>query len=134
MWCRKKLKYLRALTHLAGNPLGAQPLRTSSQTLALSAYISACTFRIETMTINHVFVYVTAQRMAAMRSFYRSVLNPLGYTEMIRAFEGKTIGYGSDYPYLWLQQVPEGHKPYPAHVAIDAPSKQPRTCWRLTED
>ncbi|KAF2244905.1 hypothetical protein BU26DRAFT_434438 [Trematosphaeria pertusa] len=76
------------------------------------------------MTINHVFVYVTAQRMAAMRSFYRSVLNPLGYTEMIRAFEGKTIGYGSDYPYLWLQQVPEGHKPYPAHVAIDAPNNQ----------
>ncbi|KAF2108615.1 hypothetical protein BDV96DRAFT_652557 [Lophiotrema nucula] len=73
------------------------------------------------MTINHVFVYVKAQSMPAMRSFYKAVLSPLGYTEMIRAFEDKTIGYGSDYPYLWLQAVPEGHKPYPVHVAIDAP-------------
>ncbi|KAF2478213.1 uncharacterized protein BDR25DRAFT_299881 [Lindgomyces ingoldianus] len=73
------------------------------------------------MTINHVFVYVTSQRMAAMQSFYKAVLKPLGYNEMIRAFEGKTVGYGSDYPYLWLQVVPEGHKPYPVHVAIDAP-------------
>ncbi|KAF2676524.1 glyoxalase/Bleomycin resistance protein/Dioxygenase superfamily protein [Lentithecium fluviatile CBS 122367] len=73
------------------------------------------------MTINHVFVYVTAQRMPAMRSFYRNMLKPLGYTEMINANGNKTIGYGSDFPYLWLQQVPEGHKPYPVHVAIDAP-------------
>jgi hypothetical protein len=74
------------------------------------------------MTINHVFVYVKASRMAAMRSFYRQTLKPLGYTEMIRAFEEKTVGFGSDYPYLWLQVVPEDHRPYPVHVAIDAPS------------
>lgn len=75
------------------------------------------------MTINHVFVYVNPQRMTAMRSFYKNVLKPLGYTEMIRAFEDRTVGFGSDYPYLWLQAVPEGHKPYPVHVAIDASSK-----------
>lgn len=73
------------------------------------------------MTINHVFVYVTAQRMPAMRSFYARVLKPLGYTEMLRGHGDTTIGYGSDYPYLWLQQVPEGRQPYPVHVAIDAP-------------
>ncbi|KAH7356347.1 Glyoxalase/Bleomycin resistance protein/Dihydroxybiphenyl dioxygenase [Pyrenochaeta sp. MPI-SDFR-AT-0127] len=74
------------------------------------------------MTINHIFVYVTAQRMAAMRSFYRTVLKPVGYTEMINVADGQTIGYGSDYPYLWLRQVPEDHTPYPVHVAIDAPN------------
>ncbi|ORY11788.1 Glyoxalase/Bleomycin resistance protein/Dihydroxybiphenyl dioxygenase [Clohesyomyces aquaticus] len=73
------------------------------------------------MTINHVFIYVTGQRTAIMRSFYRTVLEPLGYTEMIRVNEGRTVGYGSDYPYLWLQEVPMGHKPYPVHIAIDAP-------------
>ncbi|KAF2786543.1 hypothetical protein K505DRAFT_411913 [Melanomma pulvis-pyrius CBS 109.77] len=73
------------------------------------------------MTINHLFVYVKAHRMSAMQSFYRDVLKPLGYTEMIRASNGKTVGYGSDYPYLWLRAVPEGHVPYPVHVAIDAP-------------
>ncbi|KAF2195795.1 hypothetical protein K469DRAFT_616667 [Zopfia rhizophila CBS 207.26] len=76
------------------------------------------------MTINHVFVYVTAQRMAAMRAFYKTTLEPLGYTEIIRAFEDTTIGYGSDYPYLWLQTIPEGQKPYPVHVAIDAPNDE----------
>lgn len=75
------------------------------------------------MTINHVFVYVIAQRMATMRSFYKSVFKPLGYTEIISAYEGTIVGYGSDYPYLWLQQVPESHKPYPTHIAVDAPSK-----------
>lgn len=73
------------------------------------------------MTINHVFVYVKAARMPAMRSFYKTVLSPLGYTEMIRAFEDKTVGYGSDYPYLWLQAIPENHTPYSVHIAIDAP-------------
>ncbi|KAF2653021.1 hypothetical protein K491DRAFT_695079 [Lophiostoma macrostomum CBS 122681] len=60
--------------------------------------------------------------MAVMRSFYRQALKPLGYTEMIRASEESIIGYGSDYPYLWLKAVPENHNPYPVHVAIDAPN------------
>ena len=75
------------------------------------------------MTINYVLIYVTTQRMPTMRSFYRTVLKPVGYTELINAAEGKTIGYGSDYRYLWLQQVPEGQKPYPVHVAVDAPGE-----------
>jgi hypothetical protein len=73
------------------------------------------------MTINHLFVYVTAQRMAAMRAFYKDALKPLGYNEMICANGEKTLGFGSDYPYVWLQQVPDGHEPYPTHIAIDAP-------------
>ena len=74
------------------------------------------------MTINHIFIYVKPAFMPAMRSFYKTALKPIGYTEIISAYEGKTIAYGSDYPYLFLQQVPEGHAPYPAHVALDAPT------------
>ncbi|KAJ4303797.1 hypothetical protein N0V90_002698 [Kalmusia sp. IMI 367209] len=75
------------------------------------------------MTINHLFVYVQPQRMASMRSFYRAILQPLGYTELLYANGGKILGFGSDYPYIFLQQVPENHQPYPAHIAVDAPSK-----------
>jgi len=74
------------------------------------------------MTINHIMVYVKPALMPSMRAFYKTTLQPIGYTEMISAFEGKTVGYGSDYPYLFLQQVAEGHEPYPAHVALDAPN------------
>ncbi|PSN61533.1 hypothetical protein BS50DRAFT_578508 [Corynespora cassiicola Philippines] len=76
------------------------------------------------MTINHIFVYVNARRMSTMLSFYKKALEPLGYTEMINAFEGNTVGLGSDYPYLWLQSVPDDHKPYPLHIAIDAPNNE----------
>jgi hypothetical protein len=75
------------------------------------------------MTINHLFLHVKAHRMAAMQAFYNDVLKSLGYNEMIRASNNKTVGYGSDYPYLWLRAVPEGHTPYPTHIAFDAPSK-----------
>jgi hypothetical protein len=75
------------------------------------------------MTINHTFVYSTPALMSRMLTFYRSALKPIGYTEMINAFGGTCVGFGSDYPYLWVQQVPGGDKPYPVHVAIDAPSK-----------
>jgi hypothetical protein len=67
-------------------------------------------------------IYVKPALMPSMRAFYRSTLRPIGYTEMISVFEGKTVGYGSDYPYVFLQQVPEGHEPYPAHFALDAPN------------
>lgn len=75
------------------------------------------------MTINHIFVWVSRPGMNRMRTFYRSVLEPLGYTEMIRAYNDTLIGYGSDYPYLWLKQAPEGKPFLPTHIAIDAPGK-----------
>ena len=73
------------------------------------------------MTINHVFLYVTASKLPTLRSFYRTILEPLGYTEMIRAHDETLIGYGSDYPYLWLRALPPDQKPMPTHIAIDAP-------------
>ncbi|KAH7064417.1 glyoxalase family protein [Paraphoma chrysanthemicola] len=73
------------------------------------------------MTINHVFIYSTPALMSRMLTFYRTSLKPLGYTEKINAFNGTVVGFGSDFPYLWLKQVPEGDKPYATHVAIDAP-------------
>jgi hypothetical protein len=76
------------------------------------------------MTINHVFVYVKPAFMPTMQAFYKTVLQPIGYTQMITTAEGRLVGYGSDYPYLWLKQVPDGHEPYPVHVALDAPNNE----------
>ncbi|KAJ5659170.1 hypothetical protein N7507_005621 [Penicillium longicatenatum] len=73
------------------------------------------------MTINHVFVWVSRSGMEPMRHFYRSALASLGYTEIICAYNETLIGYGSDYPYLWLKIVPEGKQFFPTHIAIDAP-------------
>jgi hypothetical protein len=74
------------------------------------------------MTINHIFLYIPLSRLPTIRAFYRTTLKPLGYTEMIRAQEEKLIGFGSDYPYLWLKAIPDNHNPYPTHIAIDAPN------------
>lgn len=75
------------------------------------------------MTINHFFVYVTAARLPALRAFYRSALEPLGYTEKIaiKNDEMELYAYGSDYPYLWLKPLPLNTKSVPTHIAIDAP-------------
>jgi hypothetical protein len=61
--------------------------------------------------------------MDQMRLFYRSALQPLGYTEMIQASNNTLIGYGSDYPYLWLKALPGDKASLPTHIAIDAPSQ-----------
>jgi hypothetical protein len=74
------------------------------------------------MTINHFFMYVAAHRMPIMRAFYADALKPLGYSELIPVPGGQLYGFGSDYPYLWLQALPEGQTANPIHVAIDAPS------------
>ena len=73
------------------------------------------------MTINHVFLYVTASKFASLCSFYRTILEPLGYKEMLRGHNDTLVGYGSDYPYLWLRALPPDQKPMPTHIAIDAP-------------
>lgn len=75
------------------------------------------------MTINHVFVWSSAAKFTALRSFYRTVLQPIGYSEMICANHEALIGFGSDYPYFWLQKLPEGKENLPTHIAFDAPSK-----------
>jgi len=72
------------------------------------------------MTINHVFVMVSSARMQAMRTFYGKVLKPIRYTEML-VVNDSYIGYGSDYPYLWLKALPEGKTSVGTHIAIDAP-------------
>jgi len=58
-----------------------------------------------------------------MVTFYRTSLKPLGYNELVSAFDATVVGFGSDFPYLWVKQVPEGDKPYATHVAIDAPGR-----------
>ena len=75
-----------------------------------------------TMTINHIFLRVSASNFAATRAFYTRALAPLGYKEMI-AVSSTYVGIGSDYPYLFLKALPEGQKSVPTHMAFDAPSK-----------
>jgi hypothetical protein len=73
------------------------------------------------MTINHIFLNVTPSVLPRLRTFYNTILTPLGYTEMI-SHQGRLFGYGSDYPYLWLRAAPilENQKLVPTHIAIDA--------------
>ena len=80
------------------------------------------------MTINHVFLKVSATKVQSLQAFYQTVLKPVGYKEMIRVQDGNLVGYGSDYPYLFLQTLPDDQSPLPTHLAFDAPSKpnQPR--------
>lgn len=75
------------------------------------------------MTINHLFVMVTASKLPAVRSFYQNTLQTLGYKEMIVIKNEKTelYGFGSDYPYLWLKPLLPGVQAVPTHVAIDGP-------------
>ena len=74
------------------------------------------------MTINHLFVYVSYARFAAMRKFYNSALRPLGYTEMMHPRDD-LVAFGSDFPYFWLKRMEEGRNAVATHVAFDAPSK-----------
>lgn len=65
---------------------------------------------------------VSNAKMPAMRAFYRKALQPLGYTEMI-VVNDSYVGFGSDYPYLWLKALPDGQTSVPIHVAIDSPGE-----------
>lgn len=74
------------------------------------------------MTINHLFVYVSHARFAAMRTFYNTTLKPLDYTEMMFPRED-LVAFGSDFPYFWLKRLEVGKEPMPTHIAFDAPSE-----------
>ncbi|PYI17214.1 glyoxalase/bleomycin resistance protein/dioxygenase [Aspergillus japonicus CBS 114.51] len=74
------------------------------------------------MTINHIFLWATAKNLPALRTFYSKVLAPVGYTELICAYNSTLIGFGSDYPYFWIKALPEGNTTMPVHVAFDAPT------------
>ena len=76
------------------------------------------------MTINHIFLMVTASKMSSLRTFYSKALQSLGYTEMIRVNDDTLIGYGSDYPYFWLKALPPDQTPMPTHICFDAPDDQ----------
>jgi hypothetical protein len=75
------------------------------------------------MTINHIFVRVTASRFAAVRSFYLQALKPLGYRELITIDPDSYVGIGSNYPYLFLRALPKGQPNVPTHIAFDAHSE-----------
>lgn len=74
------------------------------------------------MTINHVFLKVSNANLTALRTFYASALEPLGYREMFQKGDG-LIAFGSNFPYFWIQALPEGTVPTPTHLAFDAPSE-----------
>ena len=86
------------------------------------------------MTINHIFIRVTASRFAAVRHFYANALKPLGYRELITVDPNGYVGIGSDYPYLFLKALPEGQQSLPTHIAFDAsgmnPTAKRKSYWR----
>lgn len=84
------------------------------------------------MTINHVFIRVTATRFAAVRNFYTTALQPLGYRELLTVDPNSFVGIGSDYPYIFLRALPEGQANLPTHIAIDAKSTLRPTTTRRT--
>jgi hypothetical protein len=73
------------------------------------------------MTINHIFLLISASKFAATRIFYRTALKPLGYTELL-APSDQLIGLGSDYPYLFLKAIPDEQRGRPTHLAVQASS------------
>ncbi|TVY65701.1 hypothetical protein LSUE1_G006475 [Lachnellula suecica] len=66
---------------------------------------------------------VSQAKFPAMRAFYGKVLKPVGYQEMIPVSDSY-VGFGSDYPYLWLRSLPDGTASVPTHLAIDAPDNK----------
>jgi hypothetical protein len=72
------------------------------------------------MTINHIYIRVTASRFASTRQFYITALKPLGYREILTINPDSYVGIGSDYPYLFLRALPEGQQSLPTHIAFDA--------------
>ena len=80
------------------------------------------------MTINHVFLRVSASNFAATRAFYMTALSPLGYKQMITV-SPTYVGIGSDYPYLFLKALPAGKEAVPTHMAFDAPSTRSVPCF-----
>ncbi|OQE34838.1 hypothetical protein PENCOP_c015G05148 [Penicillium coprophilum] len=76
------------------------------------------------MTVNHVFFWASAANFNSLRSFYRTILQPIGYSEMICVNNDALIGYGSDYPYFWLKKLSADKETLPTHIALDAPSRE----------
>ena len=73
------------------------------------------------MTINHIFLLISASKFSTTRAFYRTAVKPLGYTELL-APNDSLIGLGSDYPYLFLKAIPDEEKAMGTHLAIQAES------------
>lgn len=75
------------------------------------------------MTINHIYLRITASRFAAVRNFYIQALKPLGYRELITIDSNSYVGIGTDYPYLFLRALPADHASLPTHIAFDSPGE-----------
>ncbi|KAJ5980531.1 hypothetical protein N7481_007829 [Penicillium waksmanii] len=46
------------------------------------------------MTINHIFVWASTAKAQSLQAFYRTILKPIGYSELIRVNDGNLVGYG----------------------------------------
>ena len=84
------------------------------------------------MTINHIYIRVTASRFASVRNFYITALKPLGYREILTIDPNSYVGIGSDYPYLFLRALPEDQQSLPTHIAFDAKCTRLRPGLRTT--
>lgn len=75
------------------------------------------------MTLNHIFLMVSATHLPNLTKFYTTLLAPLSYT--VYHTSPTLVGLGSNYPYFWLKALPSSTtKPVPTHIAFDAPDRE----------
>ena len=75
------------------------------------------------MTLNHIFLMVSATHLPTLTKFYTTLLAPLSYT--VYHTSPTLVGLGSNYPYFWLKALPSiTTKPVPTHIAFDAPDRE----------
>src|SRR4051794_536751 len=57
---------------------------------------------------------------ASHESILQQCFGTLVYSEMI-VVNDFYVGFGTDYPYLWLKALPQGKSSVATHLALDAP-------------
>jgi catechol 2,3-dioxygenase-like lactoylglutathione lyase family enzyme len=65
--------------------------------------------------------------LAASRSFYDRVLEPLGYRMLMDV--GPAIGYGADFPIFWIGTATDQIANRQSHFAFRAPSREAVTAF-----
>jgi catechol 2,3-dioxygenase-like lactoylglutathione lyase family enzyme len=65
--------------------------------------------------------------LAASRSFYDRVLEPLGYRMLMDV--GPAVGYGADFPMFWIGTATDQIPNRQSHFAFRAPSREAVTAF-----
>jgi hypothetical protein len=95
----------------------SNPLTFQSTTSESHSNFFDCRTPEIAMTINHLMLKVHKDSFPKMREYYITILEPLGYVEMMHS--DSFAGFGSDHPFLFMKAVEE--HPSPMHFALNAP-------------